>query len=579
MRNWFLVILTIISIQLVAQNKMGYKPVVGPGAAMLDFDDTSLLKGHKWLFGPNFPEGNNYLFGLGSNSICDSAGTLQFLSGLSNLYDITGTIMPNGRCLKRKAEYNHNIGGICTGDNDNSSEIILPIGKDSFAVFTKDITPNNWDDWVNGDKRIQRTSLIRYIVDMKLNSGLGDVCDNQVVDSISCLRGKYTSIRHANGRDWWLIGMGFGEGNFKEVKDIPYVVSEGIGDTIWGFPNDHPAFDSTILYVYLVSGGNITKQGTFRHPQLGLKKIDTTIAVGGFPPYNIYSFGYGNYLQNIQLSPNLDGNKIAISGLHNLCYIDFDRCTGQLSNFKNLKIPEDSIAKVANTNITYKFVDNGGVFGVNFSPNGQILYVSASSGVYQYKFNIVDSSKRWFRLIRGPDTTSYNSAGTNNAKVLQLVGGVYLAPDNKIYTGTIDYAHIIHNPDLPDSASNPCSNCYVAWNIPVYPQDPTLRGRISTWPNLPNFNLGATACYPLGVDNINTPKGFNIVPNPASKNVTIIIEDGRDIKNLMLLNTSGQVIQTKLIIDKETKLDISNIPNGLYFLKVGFESQKLIIEN
>lgn len=74
---------------------------------------------------------------------------------------------------------------------------------------------------------------------------------------------------------------------------------------------------------------------------------------------------------------------------------------------------------------------------------------------------------------------------------------------------------------------------------------------------------------------------FNYFPNPVSKKLNISLAECDDYI-IYLLDISGRVIMKKNIFEKETVIDLSGMPPGLYSLniknKITFVSKKLIVE-
>ncbi|HYG51306.1 MAG TPA: T9SS type A sorting domain-containing protein, partial [Flavobacteriales bacterium] len=77
-----------------------------------------------------------------------------------------------------------------------------------------------------------------------------------------------------------------------------------------------------------------------------------------------------------------------------------------------------------------------------------------------------------------------------------------------------------------------------------------------------------------GVDETENNFVFNIYPNPASNKVTI--ENNKHIGSIFLYDMLGNVIKETSLNDIRTEIDVSNLTGGVYFLKSGFTSQKLI---
>ncbi len=135
----------------------------------------------------------------------------------------------------------------------------------------------------------------------------------------------------------------------------------------------------------------------------------------------------------IKISP--DGSKVAVArrgDLKEVQLFDFNTSTGEVSNPITLFNPTGSVS----------------IYGVEFSPNSEVLYASALSGrVYQFDLNagnntqIIDS-----RIVIQDDSESNYSA-------------LQLGPDSKIYITKIEgYLDVINDPDVVGLGCNYISN-------------------------------------------------------------------------------------------------------------------------
>ncbi len=178
----------------------------------------------------------------------------------------------------------------------------------------------------------------------------------------------------------------------------------------------------------------------------------------------------------LTISPS--GSKVAVAAHYGKVEIfDFDRCTGELSFFN--AVEKDSI------------IENW-IFGISFSPNEKLLYVSdtyydSPTKTYQYcldSMNLMNSEVIvWETPYSFPDT-------------IRTISIHELGPDGKIYISQVpptpvselyvlDTLAVIHSPDLPGLACD------------LRPRSlPLPYGKLS-WkgnlPNMPNYRLGPLA--------------------------------------------------------------------------------------
>ncbi|MEO8069547.1 MAG: gliding motility-associated C-terminal domain-containing protein [Flavobacteriales bacterium] len=166
---------------------------------------TAQLQHSKWLFGfgagldfasptPTPIPGNTINTDEGGASIADTNGNLLFYTNGESVRDRNHNEMPNGA-------------GLWGSFSSAQSAIIVPVvGEDSlYYVFTTPAQVNYWGGGWNG--------LSYSVVDMRLNSGLGDVAVKNI-QLIGSVTERLTAARHANGRDVWVICHGWDNSSF-----------------------------------------------------------------------------------------------------------------------------------------------------------------------------------------------------------------------------------------------------------------------------------------------------------------------------------------------------------------------------
>lgn len=134
-----------------------------------------------------------------------------------------------------------------------------------------------------------------------------------------------------------------------------------------------------------------------------------------------------------QMKFNPQGTKIACgivsSGIVNVQIMDFDNLTGIVSN--EIAIPNGS----------------NQCYGLEFSPNGSLLYATTNSGtyiIYQYDLNAGSAAAVIASQTQIGSTVSYDATG------------MQLGPDNKVYiapTGS-GYLDVINDPDVLGTGCN-----------------------------------------------------------------------------------------------------------------------------
>lgn len=97
------------------------------------------------------------------------------------------------------------------------------------------------------------------------------------------------------------------------------------------------------------------------------------------------------------------------------------------------------------------------------------------------------------------------------------------------------------------------------------------------------FPILDTLTYPqdtLGLSKVNSDVEINIYPNPAEKELNV--SSSVEITKIEILNIIGQVVYTKELKSKNTKIDISNLPKGNYITKIhtkkGVKINKFVVQ-
>jgi WD40 repeat protein len=232
---------------------------------------------------------------------------------------------------------------------------------------------------------------------------------------------KVAAVRDAQGTGWWLLYHGDDDNNFVRFK---------------------------------VDG----KQAS----PLSLQAIGSVYTYTGTNPYS--SIG------EMCFSPQGD-RLLAVTYTGVVDLFDFDRCTGQLNNWRALGTPANA-SLGPNT-----------FYGCSFSPDGSKIYASeegrytGGNRLFQWDLSAPDLAASKTLIYTGPDSLEF--------------GQHQLGPDGKIYIAQLYnlvanpfnpnnyHLSVIHDPDQPGAA---CNFAY---------DDLWLQGRRSllSLPNLPNFNL------------------------------------------------------------------------------------------
>ena len=296
----------------------------------------------------------------GTAGVTTTNGLDLFYTNGVSVWDRSGTIMPGA---------NKNMLG---GSSSVTSALIVPSPADSnqFYIFTVDaVSQHDYEDNDPGAAcslgANQQTNGISYsIIDISLPGNgtaanpLGDMVPGQLNNSFlpNNNQERLTSIPKADGSGYWLV-------------------------TVNGANQGVP-----IIEVYELTASGITGGGT-----------PTVIN-----SFNLNSIGiyWGSLQGSIKSSPS--GTQVALPIGANLVIMDFNQNTGFLSNVQKI-----------NT-VLYNFA-----YGVEFSPNEDVLYATSLVDAKLYKYNLAAAN------ISSTETLVATGTGE--------FGNIQMGPDGIIY--------------------------------------------------------------------------------------------------------------------------------------------------
>ena len=434
-----------------------------------------------------------------SASISDNDGNLLFYTNGQKVWNKLHEVMPNGDSL--------NIGVLTSrGSSMTQGVIILPDPSDKMLYYIFHLQQND-DESLFG--------LDYSKVNMSLNEGSGDVTEKNIQIYFEPVFEKMYAVKHANGRDWWLI-----------ICKYPSVMGK----------DNQSTFIKFLITPY------------------GISEPDEQI----FGPDYVPLEDGNSYLGQMKFSHH--GDKLAVTrGKHADIY-DFDRCTGELSNW-----------------IELLDIDEEGVYGCEFSPDDSKLYITNVGNDYKSKLYQLC-------LDCGSDIISTKKIIYKINEDYYWVFQLQLAPDDKIYVNNYAYdlypgymevnqsLSVINNPNEEGVACN-------FDTLTVY-----LGGHTQTLslPNMPNYNLGALAgspCDTLGVEinNLENKHEINIYPNPTSNFITVSGLHSDIEYSLEIFNVLGERMYAINKLAGLSTLDISDLHHGLY--EVVIKSNGIILLN
>ncbi|MFM2225968.1 MAG: hypothetical protein RJA07_2170 [Bacteroidota bacterium] len=438
-----------------------------------------------------------------STNICDNNGNLIFYSDGYQVMNKNYQLMPNGNNFNHGTHANsYIISG--TGYPIIKCAVIIPFVNDTNKYY---MFYENSEYTDNGSGLPDRLQYL--IVDKTLDGGLGDVTakDQVIVQGDSLYGGSVFAIKHGNGKDWWIIAR---------------------------------KFHSNQFYMVLVDSAG----------------PHTPIIQHLGSPYMFTS------VYHCVCNPSIDGSKLAYlyfsfgaNPITQLDIYDFDRCAGNLSNYKKLDLFTTAVGDTMYSN------------AVCLSPNNRFAYVHNGGGMWQ--LDLQKSNPYMSRIRVGVwDGTSAPS----NTLFWQMKNG----PDGKIYVstyGSTQYIHVINNPDVLDTFCNFKQKQILFGTLGYYGHtNGEAHFSDGCLPNIPNFALGAIApCGNVGVAEVKEEgqsRTFGIVyPNPASQ--SIVVSSKSLVNTIEVRDVLGRVViqQIKNSSTQQIQIDVSSLSSGLYFIK------------
>ena len=252
------------------------------GGLTIDFN---IIPPHKYY---NYRELN---FRSCNTSICDTAGSLMFYSNGCDIAGADDKILENGETIN--PGYVHQIRcdqyGYYTSGYQSILALPTPDSTNLYYLFHKRVVI------IDDPFDIKVDKLFYSKIDMSQNNGKGKVmAKNAAIMSDDIAYGQLTAVKHANGKDWWLVT---------------------------------PKDDSNTFYCFL-----FTKDGI----------VDTLIqTIGTAPPVNASG--------GIQMVFSPDGSKLfrSIPSGPVMVY-DFDRANGLFTNFDTIHVDYKNWPSIAN---------------------------------------------------------------------------------------------------------------------------------------------------------------------------------------------------------------------------------------
>jgi hypothetical protein len=448
-------------------------------------------------------------------SISDTAGQLLFYSAYdADAYLNGGPPFYGGEVYNK----NHNV-------MSNGDSIVMGLWYMEAVIVDNPSASNQYYLFTVGVTG--NYGLYYSKIDMNLNNGLGAVIQKNVQLLPYAATDGLTCVKHGNSRDWWVI-----------FRKNGYYAG-------W--------YDNR-FYKYLVTPS-------------GVNLVDSQ-AIGSLDLSGLTRYCF-----------NKEGNKLASVNYNGqIETFDFDRCTGNLSNYKKVR------------NMTFGSPPDE-MFSGEFSASGQYLYV-ATNGAYDSTFVI---------QIDLQNPLLYYAADTIGTISYPIAGGGFLkrGPDDKIYFACSWYDGSNFNFPYPDTTFNVYNTHLSVINSPnsmgtacnFTPFSFYLGGNRTYYglPNNPDYDLprlqGSSCDTVLWTSSPPAPKGGEIAElrttyvgawqklfvnaqNIKGKNATLKVYD----LNGRIVFSSTQKTQHPYFTQD---VDVSKLSSGMYIVSLETESEVL----
>jgi hypothetical protein len=434
----------------------------------------------------------NLKFFITNASICDTSGELLFYT------NGVWVANKNHDTLFNSQDFNPGFWTEFYGDDGlgiPQASLFLPNTQDENEYLLIHLS-GEYDTFYNQIFSPVRLGL--SLINLSADGGLGGITPefkNLTLVEDTLEWGRLTACKHANGRDWWLITHKFHSDLYYKVSILP--------DTILVFQQ-----------------------------QIG--NVFTSYNAGGMA---LFSPDASKYV-HLNMNDTID-------------LLNFDRCTGEFSNFVELSVPDTGILS--------------STLGGSFSPNNRFLYVSTYLSLYQFDTWANDIQASMLKVGSWEDQTGWPDWFFLHQ----------LAPDGKIYISLFNGDHWLHVINDPDSLGVSCN--FVQGGL-ILPQVATS----NSLPNLPNYDLGPLQGSPCDTVYTSNPNSsiistlFKLSPNPVSDwlNINYSIKDDCQ---LYLYNMNGEQVAAISLFPyfKNRLLHVSHLPSGIYIAIVACKGEQI----
>lgn len=81
----------------------------------------------------------------------------------------------------------------------------------------------------------------------------------------------------------------------------------------------------------------------------------------------------------------------------------------------------------------------------------------------------------------------------------------------------------------------------------------------------------------VGIGEVTNTRMFSIFPNPANSTIHLSVPEGSGCGLINIVDNTGKIVITQTISERENIIDVSALPVGIYYVRIGEMTSKLII--